>query len=80
MQIFEPIVWTVNEVKSKDLNVDSASPREQIIKYLEGRRVQVLQPNVGEFVSETLQAQRKGERAYHVKAFRGSKDGMNRML
>ncbi|KAK3066664.1 hypothetical protein LTR53_016902 [Teratosphaeriaceae sp. CCFEE 6253] len=35
----------------------------------------VITPNAAEFASCIPQAQRKGEKAYHVKAYRGSKDG-----
>ncbi len=35
----------------------------------------VAEPDEKDFVSELAQAHRKGEKAYHVKAFRGSKDG-----
>lgn len=36
---------------------------------------QVLEPDRKEFASQIVQAHRKGELAFHVKAFRGSKDG-----
>lgn len=36
---------------------------------------EVIEPNEKEFTSKTVQAYRKGEKAVHVKAFRGSKDG-----
>ena len=36
---------------------------------------QVIEPNEKEFSSQLAQAHRKGEKAYHVKSFRGSKDG-----
>ena len=77
--IYEPMVWTINETKGKDLNAGSLSLREQIIENLEKRNMHVLEPSLSEFVSEMSQAQRKGERVYHIKAFRGSKDGMYRM-
>lgn len=35
----------------------------------------VAEPNEKDFVSQVAQAHRKGEKAVHVKAFRGSKDG-----
>lgn len=38
----------------------------------------VVRPDEREFVSATPEAHRKGEKAYHVKAFRGSKEGMSR--
>lgn len=37
----------------------------------------VVRPDVREFVSAMPEAHRKGEKAYHVKAFRGSKEGMS---
>lgn len=39
-------------------------------------RTQVVRPDEREFVSAVPEAHRKGEKAYHVKAFRGSKEGM----
>ncbi|KAJ5894340.1 hypothetical protein N7495_006031 [Penicillium taxi] len=36
---------------------------------------QVIRPDPNEFASSTPEAHRKGEKAYHVKAFRGSKEG-----
>jgi hypothetical protein len=38
----------------------------------------VLRPDEREFVSAMPEAHRKGEKAYHVKTFRGSKEGMSR--
>ena len=38
-------------------------------------RTKVITPDEREFVSATPEAHRKGEKAYHVKAFRGSKEG-----
>jgi len=35
----------------------------------------LIKPDDAEFASATPEAHRKGEKAYHVKAFRGSKDG-----
>ena len=43
---------------------------------LEGIGKRIVRPDVGEFVSQTSQPHKKGEKAVHVKAFRGSKDGM----
>ena len=36
----------------------------------------VIEPDVQEFASAVPEPHRKGEKAYHVKAFRGSKEGM----
>lgn len=41
---------------------------------------QVVRPDPREFVSAVPEAHRKGEKAYHVKAFRGSKEGTNQTL
>jgi len=38
-------------------------------------RKKIVEPEEREFASTLVQAHRKGEKAYHVKAFRGSKDG-----
>ncbi len=40
----------------------------------------LIQPDEAEFVSATPEAHRKAEKAYHVKAFRGSKDGEHDQL
>jgi len=46
-----------------------------INKALKPRKKYVVEPTKDEFSSQILQAHRKGETAFHVKAFRGSKDG-----
>lgn len=43
-----------------------------------GRRV--ITPNAAEFASNIPQSHRKGEKAYHVKAHRGSKEGDNQSI
>lgn len=40
------------------------------------RRCNVVRPDDKQFVSAMPEAHRKGEKAYHVKAFRGSKEGL----
>ena len=40
------------------------------------RRSNVVRPDDKQFVSAMPEAHRKGEKAYHVKAFRGSKEGL----
>ena len=50
--------------------------RRVLNERLRNRRTKVIEPDEKEFASQTVQAHRKGERAVHVKAFRGSKDGM----
>ena len=76
VQAREPMVWTINDPKVKEKGPNWKSPRDSIIEFLTRMNVEVLEPTASEFVSEVLQAHRKGEKAYHVKAFRGSKDGM----
>lgn len=39
--------------------------------------INVVRPDDRQFVSAMPEAHRKGEKAYHVKAFRGSKEGMS---
>lgn len=39
----------------------------------------VIRPDERQFVSAMPEAHRKGEKAYHVKAFRGSKEGTTNM-
>jgi len=46
-----------------------------INKALKSRWKHVVEPTANEFASQIVQAHRKGETAFHVKAFRGSKDG-----
>jgi hypothetical protein len=46
-----------------------------INKGLKSRRKHVVEPTANDFASQIVQAHRKGETAFHVKAFRGSKDG-----
>ncbi|KAL9123873.1 MAG: hypothetical protein Q9217_006741 [Psora testacea] len=44
-------------------------------KCLKPYKKQTIEPNDKEFSSQLAQAHRKGETAYHIKAFRGAKDG-----
>jgi hypothetical protein len=53
----------------------SASGQEKLEKALECAGVKVTEPNEADFASATPESHRKTEKAYHVKAFRGSKDG-----
>lgn len=57
--------------ESEDIPTLSAS----ILQVLKAANAEVLEPQDVEFVSQLQQATRKGEKSYHVKAFRGSKDG-----
>ncbi|KAI4128479.1 MAG: hypothetical protein LQ338_002709 [Usnochroma carphineum] len=79
----EQILFTVpgGNVKGAAIHSDvSFDPHESykdvVIRIINKRlKKKVLEPNEKEFVSKVAQAHRKGEKAVHVKAFRGSKDG-----
>ncbi|MCJ1283602.1 hypothetical protein MMC26_002933 [Xylographa opegraphella] len=68
------MVWTVPEVKAKDAT-DKPNYRQIVIDAAASVNINVIEPNADEFESQVQQALRKGEKSYHVKAFRGSKDG-----
>ena len=83
----EHILWTVPEAVPKD-GLVSPSPSAGlenstyrtilcviINAALKKHGVSITEPNENEFASQISQAHRKSEKAYHVKAFRGSKDG-----
>ena len=85
----EQILWTVPNstpkanICSDDILVGEGDTyRDITIRILnerlrrnKGHTDRVIEPDREEFVSETSQPYRKGEKAVHVKAFRGSKDG-----
>jgi hypothetical protein len=78
----EPIVWTFAEATGKEIKegVDPgpapiAAAINDCLK-TEGVKKRVIFPDEKEFESAIVQAHRKGEKAFHVKGFRGSKDGM----
>ncbi|OCK80001.1 Rtt106-domain-containing protein [Lepidopterella palustris CBS 459.81] len=77
----DPIVWTFAEATGKDMQegVDPGPmPIAKTINGLlakQGLRKTVVFPDEKEFVSAIVQSHRKGEKAFHVKAFRGSKEG-----
>ena len=55
---------------------DSAEVLERALEYsMRYSKKKVTRPDEEEFVSATPEPHRKGEKAYHVKAFKGSKDG-----
>lgn len=85
---FEPMVFTVPDGPPRTAFhgsgtpvMDSASLAETYQGFLQNalneklKGTQVTGPNPKEFVSAVPEAHRKGEKAYHVKAFRGSKEG-----
>lgn len=72
--IAEPIVWAAPELKAKDAVV-KPNPKHIMIEDMKAAGIKVIEPDAVEFESQVQQAYRKGEKSYHVKAFRGSKDG-----
>lgn len=82
----EPVLWTVNDgaplsVLFHDRGIQSAvggsdQVLESALEYaMRSIKKKVTCPDDAEFVSATPESHRKGEKAYHVKAFKGSKDG-----
>jgi hypothetical protein len=82
----EPLLWTVNDgaplpVRFHDARMqndigESDQILEAVLEYtMHNSKKKVTYPDEAEFVSATPESHRKGEKAYHVKAFRGSKDG-----
>lgn len=81
----EQIVFTMNETKPDDA-VSSIRPKAEDDTYitvmepelndlLEPHGKRVVRPDENEFASSIPQPHRKGEKAYHVKAHRGTKEG-----
>ncbi|KAL8737491.1 MAG: hypothetical protein Q9181_001621 [Wetmoreana brouardii] len=79
----EQILFTVPGTTIKPGSVKSSLPvgpeetyKEITTRMLNERlKTKVVEPNDKDFVSQVAQAHRKGEKAVHVKAHRGSKDG-----
>ena len=84
----EPFVFTVNDGPLKDFKVEiptlktaigDAGPEQVLERVLNAIMrntcVRVTLPKEAEFVAAVPESHRKSEKAYHVKAFRGSKDG-----
>ncbi|MDI1487177.1 MAG: hypothetical protein OHK93_006445 [Ramalina farinacea] len=82
----EQVVWTVQDAIPKDDSVDPKLKETvtgtyrwllltSINEALKPYNKSVTIPGPSEFVSQLAQAHRKGEMAYHVRSFRGAKDG-----
>ena len=79
----DAIVWTVPEKPPELATGEWVRPGESsyrsLLKGVLNTRLPdgmtVVEPDEKEFVSNLVQAHRKGERATHVRAFRGTKDG-----
>ncbi|KAF2204239.1 Rtt106-domain-containing protein [Delitschia confertaspora ATCC 74209] len=77
----EPIVWTFEEATGKNI-VEGEDPgpgpmaeaiHHCLLQAKTGKTV--IFPEENDFSSAIVQSHRKGEKAYHVKAYKGSKDG-----
>lgn len=78
----EPIVWNSPEPSKKELkNGQQDCEPMRTVHALDGELARygkkVIFPDAGEFVSSIPQSHFKGEKGYHVKAFKGSKDGIS---
>ncbi|KAL1639826.1 hypothetical protein SLS58_007570 [Diplodia intermedia] len=75
----EQIVWTFQEPTNKELEAGAeAGPEhmaERLNRFLTPFGKKVVFPTKEEFQSTIPQSHRKGEPGFHVKAFRGSKEG-----
>ncbi|KAK7903042.1 hypothetical protein LTR67_001059 [Exophiala xenobiotica] len=85
--VSEPIIWTVNHGPLKSCHF----PQQEIIPLMASEPDEILEkvlryilkkvgvtltlPSAEEFASARPESHRKSDKAYHVKAFRGSKDG-----
>jgi hypothetical protein len=79
----EPIVWTFEEATGKNIvegEDPGPGPMAEAIHHCliqAGTGKHVVFPDADEFASAVPESHRKGEKAYHVKAHRGSKEGMS---
>ena len=79
----EPIVWTFEEATGKNIvegEDPGPGPMAEAIHHCliqAGTGKQVVFPDADEFASAIPESHRKAETAYHVKAHRGSKEGLS---
>ena len=74
----EQMLWTVSDVPNKNNpNLPTKAGLMEVLNkgLQEHSDIQVVEPSKEEFSSQLQQAVRKGETAYHVRAFRGAKEG-----
>lgn len=77
----EPILWTFEEATGKNIREGEdpgPAPMAEAIHHCliqAGTGKQVIFPEAEQFESAIPQSHRKGEKAYHVKGHRGSKEG-----
>jgi len=85
----DQILWTVPGAAPKEASDVSGVPKGStytssmipaINSALKSYKKRVIEPNDEDFSSQIVQAHRKGEKAYHIKAFRGAKDGFLYLL
>lgn len=89
-QLQEPVIWTVSHGPVKTLNIVSTSLSEIASKQagsddqildkalsfvLSRHNIELTQPSKDEFASAKPEPHHKNDTAYHVRAFRGSKEG-----
>lgn len=86
-QAFESMVWTVSDGPAKaafsdngqQVGAGDGETAEALVRRVLNENLshtKVVRPDERQFVSAMPEAHRKSEKAYHVKAFRGSKEGM----
>jgi hypothetical protein len=81
----EPLVWTMNETKASPEIINSSArneedtfvdlTRRELDSFMASFSKRTVLPDEREFASEIPQSHRKGEKAFHTKAFKGSKEG-----
>ncbi|KAK8218595.1 negative regulator of DNA transposition [Phyllosticta capitalensis] len=75
----EQIVWSFQEPSNKEIEAGAEAGPEptaaRLDQYLKSYGKQVIFPTKAEFQSAIPQSHRKGEPGFHVKAFKGSKEG-----
>ena len=80
-------MWTVSDTVPKsgilgaEINVNAEDTYKTVFLRLLNERLElfskkVIKPSEIDFTSQASQAYKNGEKAVHVKAFRGNKDGM----
>lgn len=85
------MVWTVADGPPKaafsgsgqQIGTQDGETAEKLVRRILNDNLtltQVVRPDEREFASAVPEAHRKGEKAYHVKAFRGSKEGTKDLM
>jgi hypothetical protein len=82
----EPLVWTMNETKVSPEIISTSTKKEEdtfvdvtrreLDAFMASLGKKTVLPDEREFASEIPQSHRKGEKAFHTKAFKGSKEGI----